>query len=154
MFIEDLTTYQYGIPFELAGVITVGWLDSAHLFNKGIVAADVIERLWHLIEIRTITFDLHANIVRGIHPCNICNREIYRPTPDGKRTMLGMSELWVPFLEKWFAAPTLIVHYIEEHEYRPPEIFIDAVMNVDTDKRIMVQEVFEQMCAPLMKDNR
>ena len=28
-----------------------------------------------------------------------------------------------------YAAPTLIVHYVEAHRYRPPEEFIAAVLN-------------------------
>jgi hypothetical protein len=28
-----------------------------------------------------------------------------------------------------FAAPTMIIHYVEEHGYRPPGEFIDAVLH-------------------------
>jgi hypothetical protein len=32
---------------------------------------------------------------------------------------------------KTYSSPTLIVHYIDAHNYRPPQEFIDAVMNFE-----------------------
>lgn len=30
---------------------------------------------------------------------------------------------------RWFSAPTLIAHYVEQHHYAPPAVFVDSVMN-------------------------
>lgn len=150
MFIEDRSAYHYRVPFDLPLVQTVGWLDCEHEYTRGTVKDEFIQKLWQIIETRTESFDLHANIIRGIHPCNFCGRDIFRKRNDGKRTMLGMSELWVPFGVNWFAAPSLIVHYVEEHSYLPPVEYIDAVMNVDFRAIVSAQMAFEKMCAPFM----
>ena len=154
MFFDDLSTYRYGIPFELPSVLMIGWLDNEHGFPKGVVPSVVVEQLWKLIELRSPLFDLHANVVRGIHPCNLCGEVIKRGKSNGKRTLLGTSELWVPSKDKWFASPTLIVHYIEKHKYVPPKAFTDAVMNTELSSRCIAQEVFELMCIPLMETQR
>jgi len=147
MFIEDGSVYRYGIPFELPLVRTVGWLDRDHVFTQGIAGAKFVDKLWRIIETRTDSFDLHANVVRGIHACNFCGEEIVRKRSDGKRTILGYSELWVPTTESWFAAPTLIVHYVEKYSYLPSSSFVAAVMDVDLESTINAQSVFEAMCA-------
>jgi hypothetical protein len=152
MFIEDGSAYRYGIPFELPLVRTVGWLDRDHQYVHGSVTAEFIDKLWLIIETRTDAFDLHANVIRGIHPCNFCGEDIARNRSDGKRTMLGMSELWVPSGSNWLAAPTLIVHYVEKYGYLPPSNFIEAVMEVDLKTGINAQNAFDSMCAPLMKE--
>ena len=152
MFIEDGSAYRYGIPFELPIVHTVGWLDREHEYTRGTVTSEFIEQLWRMIETRNEAFDLHANVIRGIHPCNFCGEDVFRKGLDGKRTMLGMSELWVPSGNNWFASPTLIVHYVERYSYLPPSSFIDAVMEVDFTATINAQSAFEAMCAPLMKE--
>ena len=66
--------------------------------------------------------------------------------------MLGMSELWVPFGGSWFAAPSLVVHYVEKYAYLPPSKFIEAVMAVDIACVFNAQAAFESMCGPLMKE--
>lgn len=48
---------------------------------------------------------------------------------DEESVMLGSAEIWVPGREGCiYAAPTLIVHYVEAHEYLPPPEFIEAVL--------------------------
>ena len=52
---------------------------------------------------------------------------------------LGAAELWLPNSDKSmiFAAPDLIIHYIETHRYCPPSLFREAVIqesgNLDWD---------------------
>jgi hypothetical protein len=152
MFIEDGSAYRYGIPFALPKVQAIGWLDRDHKYTQGIARVEFIDQLWKIIETRSDSFDLHANIIRGVHPCNFCGEDIFRKRHDGKRTMLGMSELWVPVGNSWFAAPTMIVHYVEKYSYLPPSNFIEAVMDVDITATINAQSAFEALCAPLMKE--
>ena len=33
----------------------------------------------------------------------------------------------------WYAAPTLVLHYVEKHEYQPPDEFVRAVMRTSSD---------------------
>ncbi|MFZ5439663.1 MAG: ATP-binding protein [Myxococcota bacterium] len=60
------------------------------------------------------------------HRCNLCFEHEY-----------GRDVLFVPSPDEVFVAPELISHYIESHDYLPPEAFIAAVMrcpSVDSDE--------------------
>ena len=48
---------------------------------------------------------------------------------------MGHSEIWIPNSPRkiYYACPSLVIHYIEKHDYRPPDAFIDAVMSLDLD---------------------
>jgi hypothetical protein len=61
----------------------------------------------------------------------------------GKEHLLGMPELWIPSqkLPGWYVSPSLIMHYIEEHEYLPPDDFIDAVCSIDTSAAFHAEEI-------------
>ncbi|HDY5947901.1 TPA: hypothetical protein RQ911_001945 [Pseudomonas aeruginosa] len=62
---------------------------------------------------------------------------------------LGFSEIWVPAVEKgaYFASPSLIIHYIEEHGYCPPQIYSEAVMAVDLEVAYKAHEVYVGLVA-------
>ena len=45
----------------------------------------------------------------------------------GIKMGLGATNIWVPAGDRIFVAPSLILHYIDAHGYRPPDAFIDAV---------------------------
>ncbi len=47
---------------------------------------------------------------------------------DGKSHKLGAAEIRIIGTEDIFAAPDLIYHYVTDHNYLPPDEFIDAVM--------------------------
>jgi hypothetical protein len=54
----------------------------------------------------------------GFHVCEICQF-------DGP----GFSDnVFVPYQGRIYVAPVAIVHYIAVHWYRPPQVFVDAVM--------------------------
>jgi hypothetical protein len=46
---------------------------------------------------------------------------------DGRPVVLGAAEIRVIGETEIYAAPTLIVHFVAEHDYMPPEAFITAV---------------------------
>jgi hypothetical protein len=79
--------------------------------------------------------------MRGIHECNLCRASHWPLLPlhenpslniDGHVCFLGSWEIWIRGTgEAIFAAPALIVHYVDTHEYRPPEEFIAAVMDAE-----------------------
>ena len=122
MYYEDLTTYEYGAKEDS---LNIGWLDKDHLFHKGDVPYAFIEKLWKCLR-------YPVRICRGFHVCNLCkNPERGVPIAEfkGKRREVGYYEIRV-----WgkagsvYAAPSLIFHYILQHGYKPPQEFIDAVM--------------------------
>ena len=53
----------------------------------------------------------------GLHTCEFCNR--YSST----------GSFGVPNGDILFVAPTMIAHYVERHQYAPPEEFIRAVLS-------------------------
>jgi hypothetical protein len=62
---------------------------------------------------------------RGFHVCNFCprNRRGNWPTQgNGQIRVLGRNGIW-------YAAPTMVHHYVVTHEYQPPPEFVDAVLN-------------------------
>jgi hypothetical protein len=126
-FIPDLAPYDYhpGAP----GALAVGWLDQSEPLITGACPDDVRDRLEELS---------HApvGLTRGYHYCQFClltagpprllraDIRLYEP-PDVAR---GNGEIWLTAPDGTkYAAPALIAHYIDEHDYLPPSSFIEAV---------------------------
>ena len=85
------------------------------------------------------------NKIRSIHPCNLCDEESFEISGASKAMCLGASEIWVPCGDKYFAAPSMILHYIEVHNYRPPVEFVDAVKAMDLSLEYSGQKVYDQL---------
>jgi hypothetical protein len=149
VFIEDLSAYQYRLPFPLEGVRCVGWLDTEHKHETGRPPDWLTEKLELIVLRRSSTFDAHVNVVRGIHPCNFCGRDV-ELTSGGQRTPLGMSETWLPSDSGWLAAPSLLIHYITGHGYLPPPAFGRAVWALNTEGRFLGQEIYDRLVGERM----
>jgi hypothetical protein len=127
-YIADLAPYDYyrGAPDGLA----VGWLDEAERFASGDCPRDVRDRLAAFAEDP-------VRLMRGRHVCQFCWEATGPPTFSDRLPNLiishedlprGNGEIWITAPDGTnFAAPTLIVHYIDEHHYLPPKAFIVAV---------------------------
>ena len=125
-YIPDLAPYDYyhGAPEALA----VGWLDSSMPFETGACPQEARDRLVQLAE-------QPVRLMRGYHYCQFCEadapparrlREDIRlnEAPDVAH---GNGEIWLTTPDGTnYAAPALIGHYIDAHEYLPPAAFIDA----------------------------
>ncbi|MBW2455213.1 MAG: hypothetical protein JRI68_11915 [Deltaproteobacteria bacterium] len=118
---------------ELSGEIVkmVGWLEADEPFLQGAVPAEDVAKLGQLV-IHTWKPPFMAG---GWHDCTLCPR---KPGDGpimwdigGQQTMLGATEIYVPAGEVMFSAPNLILHYIADHGYRPPEVFLAAVRKCD-----------------------
>ncbi len=125
-YYEDLTLYEYENDFQFLQAVNIGWLDRTASFLKGQVDDEFLEKL----------FELCAKPVaktRGFHVCPFCSNPQIGETAERKgRSIkeLGSAEVWVRGLDGiLYAAPTLIYHYIESHNYLPPAAFIEAVKN-------------------------
>jgi hypothetical protein len=105
-------------------MLNVGWLGLAGGVPSGRFPAELIETLVSLA-VRG------ERPMRGFHECDFCDvrSPIEKSIPSrGESVVLGMSELQVISASgQVFAAPSLIVHYIEAHDYLPPMEFIDAL---------------------------
>jgi hypothetical protein len=124
----DLSPYAYGYGDD-PGVVHV------HPFPKGSVESRLIEKMKLLAE-------KPVELYRGVHVCELCVAP-----PDLEKTIMANCVVIDPNCSwaKWvsqrssngeirvvdggvtFAAPVLIVHYIEEHCYLPPAQFLKAI---------------------------
>lgn len=149
MYFEDLTAYRYYLPSELSEVRNVGWLDASHAYLKGEVSRGFVSKLREIICARLSNADVHVNVIRGVHPCNLCGNEHIEISCPGSRVLLGMSEIWFPATRGYFAAPSMVLHYVEEHGYVPPQEFVDAVMAFDLRQPFNAQEIYDTLVAKL-----
>lgn len=107
----------------------VGYLWSGRSYPKGKVSRLFFARLVELVEDPL----WHSG---GYHNCNLgwCSLKESVNSPPSFRyrrriLALGSSEIWVPGNEAVYCAPSLILHYIRGHKYKPPECFCAAVLN-------------------------
>jgi hypothetical protein len=120
---QDLSPYDYS-PSGI-DMVNVGWLGHGSAYPIGSVDARV------LAELLNRAAD-PVNVMRGLHDCEFCDEEspIRIPAAVGihERISLGTGEIHVVGEDGVvYAAPTLIVHYIERHGYMPPDVFMDAL---------------------------
>lgn len=93
-------------------VRAVGWLDNIHSFAKGSVNPDFLRILKrHIAERWAIV------IMMGIHECELCFK------------FASSGNVIIPTETVVYIAPEMIAHYIEIHNYKPPDEFIKAVID-------------------------
>ena len=123
-YFPDLAPYEYARRSH-PGVFHVGWLDDKHPFPRGPVAPHLIERL-------KVLATKPVELCRGFHVCELCAEPVLsKATPPTNR---GNGEIRVSRAGMTFAAPVLIVHYIEQHNYLPPAQFLSAVDETSRDQ--------------------
>jgi hypothetical protein len=133
-YFPDHSPYAYGHGSH-PGVVHVGWLDDIHPFRKGTVDARLIKKM-------KLLASKPVQLYRGKHICELCaeppdlakttlaNRTVLDPNCSWARWVYERSsngEIRVSGDGIVFAAPVLIVHYIEAHNYLPPTQFLKAV---------------------------
>ena len=112
-YYADLTPYNYSHHSEME--LNIGWLQKNQPFEKGETPFLFIEILKNYSE---QSFTVHHT--RGWHGCDFCEAE----------KMSGSREIRIVGADgKVYACPELVIHYIESHQYLPPQEFVDAVMS-------------------------
>ena len=122
-YFPDLSRYEYlSVGQEM---VNVGWLGREGEIPTGAAVPDaVVEALlvWPIDE---------ETLLRGVHDCEFCGEEspLRVPAPvERGYVSLGMGEFHVTGADGTvYSAPSLVVHYITAHGYRPPEVFLEAV---------------------------
>ncbi|WP_394616711.1 hypothetical protein JNUCC0626_44960 [Lentzea sp. JNUCC 0626] len=110
----DLSPYEY-LPHR-APMVNVGWLDPAHEFPTGPAPDGLVAKLRRLSR-------KPRNLARGFHWCGFCE--------DGDQfddLPLGNGEIHVTAGGVRYSAPVLVAHYVRDHGYLPPQVFVDAVL--------------------------
>ncbi|MCA9066976.1 MAG: hypothetical protein KDA96_28105, partial [Planctomycetaceae bacterium] len=120
----DLSPCTY-FPFDIGDKFTaVGWLESDHEYERGPVTEELVAQLTKLL-----VNPWQPCVTMGWHNCPFCrfSRGPRQFTINNTTIDMGISNLFVPAADTIFVAPSLIVHYIDAHEYCPPQQFQDAV---------------------------
>lgn len=118
MWFEDLSPYR-NTPTARSGgtlwgrrratrVLNVGWLDDSHPFDVGDTSA-LFQRVLKVLAEHPVQTQ------SAEQTCALCSGAT------------GSGEVRVSDGEITYVAPQLIFHYVTEHQYRPPEVFVRVV---------------------------
>lgn len=119
---RDLEPCTY---FGIPGLTAVGWLDTGEDYPRGPLLAGFGDALAGLL-----VRPWQPVLLLGFHRCPFCRLS---GGPDqvrvgDRRIDCGASNLFVPAGERLFVAPSLVLHYVDAHDYSPPTEFQRAVL--------------------------
>ncbi|MFF2507437.1 hypothetical protein ACFVTY_29255 [Streptomyces sp. NPDC058067] len=119
----DLSTYIYSE--EDRPTLNIGWLDREYEYTKGPTPTGLIDALANLTR-------NPVNVHRGMHFCNLCpDFQTAREKTSRGTTFIGSGEVRVPGQNGViYTSPTMIVHYVEAHNYLPPREYCEAVLTL------------------------
>jgi hypothetical protein len=134
MFLEDLSPCSYFSEFcgPDEKLKAVGWLGSGHAYTRRRTRTPE-PRFRQLVRLVQSPWEPCHDM--GYHDCEFCPEEmrpLYRMGRiecDGYVAHFGVNNLFVPGQDCVYVAPSMILHYIDVHDYEPPELFWEAVMN-------------------------
>lgn len=123
MYLPDLSHYPLASPQEGSPILSIGWLDRKHPYNRGGASPLFLERLW-VFCCNAVFYTL------GYHSCPFCSDSPWGVLVQRAdvEIRLGSAEIRVIGKDVVYAAPDLIYHYVERHNYCPPEEFVQAVL--------------------------
>jgi hypothetical protein len=112
--IPDLAQCHYFGPGNEA-LLAIGWLGTGVEFKRGQVSEEFFRKLTALA-----AEPWQPPVVTpGSHACELCQFDPPR----------FAASLFVPHQGKVYAAPVGIVHYVAAHWYKPPQVFVNAVLD-------------------------
>jgi hypothetical protein len=122
-YYEDLSLWP--LAGELFKTLrAVGWIEQDHSFTRG----EVTEKFFGEL-VQLLVQPWQPAVAAGLHRCALCRFTGGPGTVsyNGTSVSVGAANLFVPGDEFIYVAPSLIVHYVDAHEYCPPKEFIGAV---------------------------
>jgi hypothetical protein len=129
-YYPDLARYDYLPDTVPDGVelFTVGWLEPGHDFAVTEQEPDPV--FWQ--NLITLAADHSVAATRSVHACrfsHLFEADFQFGAVYGTRVLyLGSAEIRVVAADgRRLTAPTLVVHYVRDHGYRPPPEFVEAV---------------------------
>ena len=115
-YYKDFTPCTY---FEesrwLCRLMAIGWIERGKPFPKGRTDNAVIERIHMLRDEFRAAFP--SIVFRGLHTCSLCAA----CNAGGATLDQSHINLFIPHCGFLFVAPARIDHYIQAHDYLPPE---------------------------------
>ncbi|VAW71420.1 hypothetical protein MNBD_GAMMA10-1635 [hydrothermal vent metagenome] len=136
MYYDDLTKFIYlkflhpnDLPPDL---LNIGWLDSEHVFPT-----DKIDPLVLPVIKKMVFNERSLHMTRGYYFCPFCTISHpieNHPVPasielGGQEKSLGSGTIIIQGKTHAYAFPNLLYHYISDHKYKPPHVFIDDVLS-------------------------
>lgn len=120
-YFPDLSPYTHlGGRADIV-TLNVGWLSRAHRFPRAPAAPDLVRAL-HRCAFRGERYTM------GIHRCEWCTEPDIHAHVEARSTLLGSGEIHVDHEGVCYAAPNLVVHYVQAHAYQPPPAFVAGVL--------------------------
>ena len=122
---EDLSEYQGCPPESELGMLplAIGWLERGTQFDTGPVPDGFTDKLLAFCQ-----SDLLVCEIGGRWHCGVDNHKMEPIRVGRQEFILGKGEIRVIGDDNIYAAPDLVYHYVTEHQYRPPDAFVRAVM--------------------------
>ena len=142
-YFKDLTPYEY-FPNEplTPKPLNIGWLSVEKPFETGATSQKFKDRL-----LKFCSDEYIVVVTRGLHICEFCNLsydlsyERWIKKQEGRygdkahAASIGNGEIRVLGKSAIYAAPALIYHYVLEHQYQPPDEFIEAILTGAPDSK-------------------
>ena len=123
-YFEDLSSI-YVDPDASINILAVGWLERGRAYQKGAVQEEVVAAL-----VKLLVHPWQPAVTAGRHACSFCRFSggpgtlVYK----GTKIAMGSANLFVPGDHCVYVAPSLMVHYMDAHEYAPPQPFCQALL--------------------------
>jgi len=152
-YFTDLTPYTYCLAPGIEDsdhALNIGWLGRGHDFPRGEADRGLVHAL-----LMCATRPVREK--RGFHDCDLCSQTGWSgPTSmalEGRALKLGNGEIRVRAHDgRWYAAPTLIAHYVAAHNYLPPAPFVDAVLRKAASFYLLTGEQLSRLTALSIED--
>ncbi|KQC06071.1 MAG: hypothetical protein APR54_07760 [Candidatus Cloacimonas sp. SDB] len=108
-------SFDQDIPDQFSATM-IGWLGDK-VSSKGELPHSILEKLEWAYDHR-----LFDQGFLGCHECEICCNYSDR------------GEILIEDNQNMYVAPRMILHYIKEHRYLPPEVFVNALNHLIIDQ--------------------
>lgn len=124
-YYPDLTPCDYFGRWQEI-LLAVGWHEPSYPFATGSVSKRFFEAL-----VRLLSNPWQPVALAGFHRCSYCrftggSAELRF---DELAIRVGANNLFIPADKGVYVAPSLIAHYIDAHDYCPPLVFQEAVLD-------------------------
>ena len=121
---EDRMPIHYFALADASRLRAIGWLEPGHSFPIGEVTHQEFASIFELA-----VEPWQPSRFLGFHDCGFCR---FSEGPSSmvfgaRRVEVGCNNLFVPAGDVVFVAPSMILHYVDAHGYRPPDEFLEAI---------------------------
>lgn len=126
---DDLAPCDYLGPEHAAGLKAVGWLEEGREYRRDKCDPRFVHKL-----VLLLADPWEHERATDPHYCSLCSfsrgPSEFRlwQSPGMPPVPMGNRNLFVPGAGFLYIVPSLVLHYIDAHQYAPPEEFVKAVL--------------------------